>query len=73
MDGLANMTPRGQVTQLQLRHEFEALATSVGSREDWRVIEKVYQRGASDATRIAALEAQKFLASLDPLGERTDA
>ena len=67
---MANITPQGQTRLLQLQWEFEALAKSLGAREGWRSIEAAYLRGAADARKMAALDAEKFLASLDPLGER---
>lgn len=67
---MANLTPQGQTTMLQLKCEFEDLAKRLGNREGWRSIEAAYLRGAADARKVAALDAEKFLASLDPLGER---
>ena len=54
---------------LELAHEFEALERELADAGKLKV-ERAYLRGVTDARRKDRDEAEKFLAALDPLGER---
>lgn len=72
MSKLVVITPVNQAALLATQTEFELLAKAVGSCKSWRQVELIYLRGVNDARRMDRLAQQKFLVSLDPLGEKVD-